>query len=411
MRQQPQAYSVYAITRMIKDTLASDFHDIWVEGEISNYLHHTSGHRYFNLKDDKAVLKITLWRSVGASLKFEPENGQKVAAYGDISVYERAGQYQLNCRKLIPVGIGELELAFRQLHEKLSAEGLFAPELKQPIPRYPVKIGVVTSPTGAAIRDIINVSRRRNDAVQLIIHPAQVQGKGAEATIAAGIEYFNTRDDIDLIITGRGGGSLEDLWPFNEEVTVRAIVASRTPVISAVGHEVDTTLSDLAADLRAPTPSAAAEIAVWSRREFEELVDGHVSHQAMLLGHRLRSARSELNALVGRPVFRRPEELVIQRRQYLDSLTQRLITAGKTVFERQAQRLSSTAARLEALSPLKVLQRGYSVSRKVPSGQVLKTAEDILPGDRMETLLAHGRVVSFVEEVAKKHRYAGKEKA
>lgn len=411
MQQQPQAYSVYAITRMIKDTLASSFHDIWVEGEISNYLHHSSGHRYFNLKDDKAVLKITLWRSVGSSLKFEPQNGGKVLAYGDISVYEKAGQYQLNCRKLIPVGIGELELAFRQLHERLAAEGLFAPDLKKPTPRYPTKIGVVTSPTGAAIRDIINVARRRNDTVQLIIHPAQVQGSGAAETIAAGIEYLNTRDDIDLIITGRGGGSLEDLWPFNEEVTIRAIVASRIPVISAVGHEVDTTLSDLAADLRAPTPSAAAEIAVWSRREFEDLIDGHINREAMLLGHRLKSARSELKGLMGRPVFSRPQELIGQRRQYLDTLTQRLITSGKTVFERRGQRLSSIAARLDALSPLKVLQRGYSVSRKMPSGQVLKAAEDILPGDRMETLLSRGRIVSFVEKVAKKHRYAGKEKA
>ncbi len=408
MQQQPQAYSVYAITRMIKDTLASSFHDIWVEGEISNYLHHTSGHRYFNLKDDKAVLKITLWRSVGSSLKFEPQNGGKVLAYGDISVYEKAGQYQLNCRKLIPVGIGEFELAFRQLHERLAAEGLFAPDLKKPIPRFSTRIGVVTSPTGAAIRDIINVARRRNDTVQLIIYPAQVQGSGAAETIAAGIEYLNTRDDIDLIITGRGGGSLEDIWPFNEEITVRAIVASRIPVISAVGHEVDTTLSDLAGDLRAPTPSAAAEIAIWSRREFEDLINGHVNREAMLLGHRLKSARSELKGLISRPVFSRPQELTGQRRQYLDNLVLRMITSGKTVFERRGQRLSSTLARLDALSPLKVLQRGYSVSRKVPSGKVLKSAADLLPGDRMETLLARGRVVSFVEEVAEKHRHDGK---
>jgi len=223
MLEKPKAYTVTAVTRMIKSSLEEQFKDIWVEGEISNYHHHSSGHRYLNLKDERAVLKIVMWKSVGAYLKFEPEDGQKVLACGSITVYEKGGQYQLTCRKLVPVGIGPLELAFRKLYEKLSSEGLFDDDRKQPIPKYPLKIGVVTSPTGAAVRDIIQIARRRNDSVQLVIFPAQVQGDGAEETIAAGIEYFNTRDDVDLIITGRGGGSLEDLWPFNTEVTVRAM--------------------------------------------------------------------------------------------------------------------------------------------------------------------------------------------
>lgn len=394
-----QAYTVTAITRRIKEALENSLQGVWVEGEVSNYLHHSSGHRYLNLKDERATIKLTIWKSVGGYLKFEPENGQKVLAYGDITVYEKGGSYQLNCRKLVPVGVGELELAFRQLHEKLEAEGLFADERKVDMPLFPQKIGVVTSPTGAAIRDIIQIARRRNNSVELVIYPAQVQGDGAEKTIAAGIEYFNSRDDIDIIITGRGGGSLEDLWPFNTEVTVRAIAASRIPVISAVGHEVDTTLADLVADLRAPTPSAAAELAVWSKREMAERLAYFSQRQASLLDRLVKAARSELSALMDRPVFARPLDLIAQRQQQLDSLTRALGTAGKNSFEKNRNRLSLVLARLETLSPLSILARGYAVSRKLPQGSLIRSVKDILPGDRMETVLADGRVKSFVEEV------------
>jgi exodeoxyribonuclease VII large subunit len=405
--EKPKAYTVAAITRMIKDNLESSFKSIWVEGEISNYVNHSSGHRYLNLKDDRAVLKVTIWRSVGSHLRFEPENGQKVLAGGDITVYEKGGAYQLNCRRLLPVGMGELELAFRQLHEKLSQEGLFLPDRKQPIPRFARRIGIVTSPTGAALRDIIQIARRRNDQVELVIFPAQVQGDGAEKTVAAGIEYFNLRSDIDLLIIGRGGGSLEDLWAFNTEITVRAIVASRLPIISAVGHEVDTTLSDLAADLRAPTPSAAAELAVWSQSEFLDTVDGHLRSQSNYLGGQVRQARRELTSLTSRPVFARPQDMIRQRQQQLDSLVQRLVGAGKNSFEKHKNRLSLTAARLEALSPLRILARGYSVSRRLPTETVLKSVSEIMPGDRMETVLSDGRVVSFVEKIASRKRNAG----
>jgi len=364
MPDQPKAYTVTAITRMIKAELEERFQSIWVDGEISNYHLHTSGHRYITLKDENAVLKVVMWRSAGMSLRFEPENGQKVLAYGDITVYEKGGQYQLQCRKLIPAGIGELELAFRQLHEKLSAEGLFDEDRKVPLPRYPKRIGIVTSPTGAAIRDIIQISRRRNPAVQLVVFPSAVQGDGAERTIAAGIEYFNTREDIELIITGRGGGSLEDLWPFNTEITVRAIAASRIPVVSAVGHEIDITLSDLAADLRAPTPSAAAELTVWSRREFLEEIDALLVAQAAQLESLVEYARERLRNIIGRPVFRRPGDMVNQRRQHLDGLVRLMSTAGKNLFERFRNGLSLILSRLEALSPLSTLARGYSVSRR-----------------------------------------------
>lgn len=399
---QPKAYTVTAITRMIKAALESSFQGIWIEGEISNYLHHRSGHRYFSLKDDNAVLKVTLWRSVGNGLKFEPENGQKVLAYGDIAVYEKGGQYQLNCRKLVPVGVGPLELAFRQLYEKLAAEGLFEAERKRPIPRYANRIGVVTSPTGAAIRDIIQVARRRNRSVEILLYPAQVQGDGAEHTIVRGIEYFNKRGDADVLIVGRGGGSLEDLWPFNEEATVRAIVASRIPVISAVGHEIDVTLADYAADLRASTPSAGSELAVWSEKELRELVRYHASRQSALLDSQVKYARRQLSAVLSRPVLARPLDMVRQRQQHLDSLIRLLSGAGKNSFEKHKNRLSLVLSRLETLSPLRILARGYTVSRRLPKQTLVRSIDDILPGDRMETLVTDGLVVSFVEEAKKK---------
>ncbi|MEW5797199.1 MAG: exodeoxyribonuclease VII large subunit [Candidatus Zixiibacteriota bacterium] len=401
MPEQPKAYTVTAITRIIKSSLEEQFQSIWVEGEISNYHLHSSGHRYITLKDENAVLKVVMWRSAGMSLRFEPENGQKVLAFGDITVYEKGGQYQLQCRKLIPSGIGELELAFRQLHEKLSAEGLFDESRKKPLPRFPQRIGVVTSPTGAAIRDIIQIARRRNPSVQLIIYPCAVQGEGAENEIAAGIGYFNTRTDIDLIITGRGGGSLEDLWPFNTEVTVLAVAGSRIPVVSAVGHEIDITLSDLAADLRAPTPSAAAELTVWSRREFLDDLDLLLAAQAAQLATMVEYARQQLRNIMGRPIFRRPEDAVNQRRQELDGLVRLLGAAGKNLFERFRNGLSLGLSRLEALSPLKTLARGYSVSRRVSDQKVVRSHEDIGEGERMETIIADARLISLVETVRK----------
>ncbi len=399
MLEKPKAYSVSAITKMIKETLEESFYDLWVEGEVSNYHHHSSGHRYLNLKDERAVIKVTIWRSVGATLKFEPENGQKVMVYGDITVYEKGGNYQLNCRRLLPVGIGELELALRQLHEKLAAEGLFDPERKRDIPQYARKIGVVTSPTGAAIRDIIQIARRRNKSVELIIYPSQVQGDGAEHTIAAGIEYFNTRDDIDIIITGRGGGSLEDLWPFNTEVTVRAIADSSIPVISAVGHEVDTTLADLVADLRAPTPSAASELAVWSRQEYLQQVSANISAQTRSLNRLVLDSRQTLKDLLKRPAFRRPMDLVLQRQQYLDSVSRLLQAAGKNNFEKIRNRLSLVVSKLDNLSPLRILARGYAVSRKLPAHSLLRSVRDVKPGDEIETIITDGAIVSKVKGI------------
>lgn len=401
MPEQPKAYTVTAITRMIKAQLEERYQGVWVEGEISNYTHHSSGHRYITLKDQSAVLKVVMWRSVGGTLKFEPKNGQKVLVYGDITLYEKGGQYQLQARRMQPIGVGPLELAFRQLHEKLSAEGLFDDDRKQELPVYPEKIGIVTSPTGAAIRDMIQISRRRNRSVQLLIYPAAVQGDGAETTIAAGIEYFNSRDDIDIIITGRGGGSLEDLWPFNTEITVRAIAASRIPIVSAVGHEIDTTLADLVADLRAPTPSAAAELTVWSRNDFQEEIGQYLVTIASQLRTLAEYSRQNLSSILRRPVFLRPFDLVNQRRQELDNIIHRQAIAGKNSFARFRNELSLGLSRLDTLSPLKTLARGFSVSLRADDQKLVRSTGDIGKGDRLETILTDGRLISTVETVQK----------
>ncbi len=399
MQLQEQAYTVTAITRRIKATLEGDLAEVWVEGEISNYIHHSSGHRYFSLKDDNAVLKVTIWRSTGSRLKFEPANGHKVIIYGDINVYEKGGQYQLNCRRILPAGLGELELAYRQLHQRLETEGLFAQERKKRLPDYVRKIGIVTSPTGAAIRDMINVARRRNSAVELIIYPATVQGGGAEKTIASGIEYFNSREDIDIIIIGRGGGSLEDLWPFNTEITVRAVVASTIPVVSAVGHEIDTTLSDLVADLRAPTPSAASEMTIRSRSDIIAQIVGELQYQRTIITKILQSSRDRLLAQLGRPIWKHPYNMIQQRQQHLDQLVKLMEVAGKNSFEIYRNRLSLALSRLDTLSPLKIMTRGYSVTRRLSDERIVYRKTDVAIGDEIETMISDGKIVSVVSDI------------
>ncbi len=394
-------YSVTAITRLIKYTLEESWRSICVEGEISNYVHHGSGHRYLSLKDENATIRLTIWRSVGQNLKFEPEDGMKVRAWGDISVYEKAGSYQLNVRKLEPVGVGELEIAFRQLYEKLAAEGLFDDSLKKPLPKYPRKIGIVTSPTGAAIRDIIQIAKRRNDSVQLIIFPAAVQGAGSAESIVSGIEYFNSRDDIDLIIIGRGGGSLEDLWAFNEEILVRAVAKSEKPIISAVGHEIDTTLSDLAADLRAPTPSAAAELSVWDKKKFLGMLSSLMSEMEHNVAAIFEGSRYQLSHLANRPVYIRPESMIYERQQRFDNLLRLFENAEKNVLEKYQNSLSLRLSRLESLSPLAVLNRGYAVLKNKKTGETVRSINDIRRNDLLETVLKDGSASVRVENLKK----------
>lgn len=392
-------FTVTAITRAIRFTLEETFPSVWVEGEVSNYLHHSSGHRYFSLKDENASLKVTVWRSAGQNLKFEPEDGMKVRVFGDITVYEKGGSYQLNARKILPVGVGEMEVAFRQLYEKLLNEGLFEPSRKKPLPEYPLKVGVVTSLTGAAIRDIIQIARRRNDSVQLVIYPALVQGDTAPLTLISGIEYFNTREDIDLIIVGRGGGSIEDLWAFNDESLVRTIAASKKPVVSAVGHEIDVTLSDLAADLRAPTPSAAAELVIWDKKEFLRYLAESLMTLRRLLTEMTSSRRERLVHLISRPVFIRPESAIREKEQTLDFLRRHLEGAGKLTLEKEKNRLSLVLSRLESLSPLAILSRGYAVIKSLPSGIPVKSVAGLKIDGLVETILKDGSAVAQIKEI------------
>ncbi len=396
---EPKVYTVTALTRLIKYTLEESFSEVWVEGEISNYHHHSSGHRYLSLKDDNAVIRLVMWRSLGAALKFEPENGMKVRAFGTITVYDKAGNYQLNVRKLMPLGVGELEIAFRQLYEKLSAEGLFDPDIKKPIPAYPMRIGVVTSPTGAAVRDIIRITTRRNDAVNLVIFPARVQGDGAAESIMAGIDFFDSRDDIDVIIIGRGGGSLEDLWAFNEEQLVRKVASAKKPVVSAVGHEIDTSLSDLAADLQVSTPSAAAEMIVWDKSNFESEIREYIERLTDNLEDQVESGRDGISHLLGRPVFRRPEEIIAQRFQALDNTIRLLENAGKNTFEKNKNTLSLLLSRLESLSPLAILKRGYAVIKTIPDGVPLKSARGLKTKDKIEAVLSDGTFRAIIEDI------------
>ena len=305
-----QVYTVTAVNRMARYTLEESFPSIWVEGEISNYHHHGSGHRYFTLKDDESQLRCAMWRSSATGLKFVPKDGLKVLARGNLTVYERGGQYQLIVNRLVASGMGELELAFRQLKEKLEKEGLFDPAHKKPIPQYPMSVGVVTSATGAVIHDIIRVIRRRNPKIDVILWPSEVQGDIAPPQLAEGIRRLNEYARVDLIIIGRGGGSLEDIWAFNDERVVRAVYDSEIPVVSAVGHEVDITLTDLAADYSAATPSMAAEIAAWPLEEFQ------ASMYTLLrnIHHGVRDVvvegRHRFSKLARARVFARPETML-----------------------------------------------------------------------------------------------------
>jgi exodeoxyribonuclease VII large subunit len=394
-------YTVTAITRVIKYTLEESFQSVWVEGEISNYIHHSSGHRYLSLKDENAVIKVTIWRSAGQYLKFEPENGVKVRVFGDIAVYEKGGNYQLNARKIIPVGVGELEIAFRQLYEKLSKEGLFEESRKKQLPEFPLKVGLVTSPTGAAIRDITQIARRRNDSIQLVLYPAQVQGAGAENSVIAGIRYFNSRDDIDLIIVGRGGGSLEDLWAFNEESLVRAIAESNKPIVTGIGHEIDTTLSDLAADLRAPTPSAAAEMVIWDKRVFLRNLAEYLNRLKSGLFQLTVQKKAILDQLRKRPVYVRPEALIREREQFLDSLMRQFVMSGRIMLEKRKNELSLSLSKLESLSPLAILNRGYAVIKSYPAGITIKSVGQVKKDEFVEAVLGDGAAIAQIKEIKK----------
>jgi len=410
MKERDQVFTVTAVNRMARYLMEQSFPDVWVEGEISNYHHHGSGHRYFTLKDEECQLRCAMWRSQGMSLKFEPKDGLKVLAQGNLTVYEKAGQYQLVVRRLVPSGMGELELAFRQLKEKLEKEGLFDPAHKRPLPKYPLRIGIVTSPTGAVIHDIIRVIRRRNPKIDIILWPSEVQGDVAPPQLVEGVIRLNEYGDVDLIIIGRGGGSLEDLWAFNDERVVRAVYASTIPVVTAVGHEVDITLTDLAADYSAATPSMAAEIVSWPLEEFVSGLSGRVREMLRALKDMINDRKSRFNEQLRSRAFARPELMLESRYQFLDNNMRLLHLLSERRFDTFRKALALNLSRLDALSPLRVFARGYSVTRLAPQEQVVRSVTEVESGDRLETIVSDGSVFSTVGEVTKRNGDDGQER-
>ncbi|MBR7112436.1 MAG: exodeoxyribonuclease VII large subunit [Clostridia bacterium] len=336
--------------------------DVFVRGEISNFTHHyKTGHFYFSVKDETGALRAVMFRSAAQNVLFKPENGMRVILRGRVSVFPRDGQYQIYVGDMQPDGIGALYIAYEQLRRKLEAEGLFDPSKKKPIPKFPKTIGIVTSPTGAAVRDMIDILGRRFPLVRVILYPALVQGQGAAASVASGIRFFNEKMPVDVMIVGRGGGSIEDLWAFNEEVLARAVAASSIPVISAVGHETDVTLCDFVADLRAPTPSAAAELAVPDLVELKRLLGVRASYLVRMLSSRIEAARGAVNALAAARSLRSPVAYIDDKRMALTYLSEKLDGGVRLALLKQKNRFSSLCSKLEALNPLGVLLRGYAV--------------------------------------------------
>jgi exodeoxyribonuclease VII large subunit len=391
--------SVTQLTHRLKILLEGSFNAVHVEGELSNVSRPRSGHIYLTLKDEGAQVSGVLWRSTASRLKFEPRDGMKVVCRGTLNVYPPHGKYQLVVDRMEPQGVGALELAFRQLHERLKKEGLFDPALKQPLPRWVRRVAVVTSPTGAAIRDFLQVLKRRWRGIDVLIVPVRVQGDGAAREIAEAIDRVNRMaDPVDCLVVTRGGGSLEDLWAFNEEPVVRAIRRSTIPVVSGVGHEVDTTLSDLVADVRALTPSEAAERISPSETDVLAQLSQLRARMSISMESRLRFGHSRLEAISRSSVFRRPETLVIERSRNIDWLEERLLASMDRLMESRRQSLARHAARLESLSPLGVLQRGYSLTEDA-EGRLIRRIEQTGPGQTIRTRVSDGAVVSRVESV------------
>jgi len=441
--EQPHVYTVSEITRDVRAILEAAFETAWIEGEISNFRTAASGHAYFVLKDDKAQIKCVLFRGQRVGMKFTPEDGDQVLLLGRVTVYEARGDYQVIVEAMEPKGLGALQKAFEQLKEKLAKEGLFDESRKKELPEIPWKIGIVTSPTGAAIRDMIHVIRRRNPKTSILLYPAKVQGEGSAKEIAEGIRELNKREDIDVLIVGRGGGSIEDLWAFNEEVVARAIAQSEIPVVSAVGHEIDYTIADFVADLRAPTPSAAAELVVPKLNDIVQDLQYLTNQMIERMEEDIEDYRERLRYLIDRRFFREPRQILEVPAQRLDEMVQRLLRGLdqwvlvkrgnltqmvhrlfqaspskklQTLSERhndlmarlarrlesqiklKKEKLAGAAKNLDALSPLNVLERGYSITTSKKTGKAVISSKQVKKGDAVRIQLAKGQLDATVDE-------------
>ena len=395
---EPVLLTVTQLNTYIKSLLEGDRNlaAVYIGGEISNFTnHYKTGHFYFTIKDETSLIRAVMFRGNTAKLRFVPENGMKIVARGRVSAFVRDGQYQLYCDSMEPDGIGALYFAFEQLKKKLAAEGLFDEARKRPLPKIPTRIGVITSPTGAAIRDIINILGRRFPYAKVILYPALVQGAEAAPSLIAGMRHFMDARDVDVIIIGRGGGSIEDLWAFNSEELARTIAACPIPVISAVGHETDFTICDFVADRRAPTPSAAAELAVPETHELMHKIDNIIGRMSLLLSRRLESGRQVLDFYMKQGVFAHPERMFEDRKMQLLLLGQRLETAENRTLTATRHALAERSAKLEALSPLAILSRGYSVATGA-DGHVLTATVQTAVGEDITLRLTDGALTAKV---------------
>lgn len=386
-------YTVSQVNQYIKALLDRDreLTALYVRGEISNYKAYPSGHHYFSLKDGEGAIRCVMFKREAMSLRFRPENGMKVIAFGRVAVFPRDGQYQLYCSALTPEGVGDLHLAFEQLKQKLYAEGLFDPAHKKPIPRFPKRIALITSSAGAAVRDMLRILGARWPMAEVFVLPVRVQGVEAPGEICAAIAWANQHQVADLIITGRGGGSIEDLWAFNDENVARTIYHSAIPVISAVGHEPDVTISDFVADLRAATPSNAAELAVPDQNEVAVWLRQMEGRLAQAMGRRLESARRDLDRAARCRALQDPMTYVDDKRMVLDYQREKLAAGLSQALNRERQRFGALASKLDALSPLKVLGRGYAIPRR-EDGSVVRSTGDVVPGDALKLRVADGEI-------------------
>lgn len=396
----PKILSISQVNEYIKSIMDSDslLSGVAVKGEISNYKVYPSGHHYFTLKDDNASLRCVMFRNHAIRLKFRPENGMNIIAMGKISVYPRDGGYQLYCTAMVLDGVGDLHAAFEQLKAKLAAQGLFSPEHKQTLPKYPETIGIITSSAGAAVHDMIRILRKRYPLTKVRLLPVRVQGEEAPGEIAAAIRYANLYKLADLLIVGRGGGSIEDLWAFNDEQVAYAIYESQIPVISAVGHEPDVTISDYVADLRAATPSNAAELAVPDCNALRQQLDVMLSTMQTSVMRRLKTARQHLDVLKGSDALQSPDRYIKLRRNSLDLARTRFMTAQQRSLSVKQQKFISLTAKLDAMSPLKVLTRGYSMT-SAPDGRLIRSTGDVKAGDIIHVRLSDGSLNANVTEI------------
>ena len=373
--------TVTELNKYLKRSFDSNeiLNDIWIKGEISNFKLHFSGHMYFTLKDESSALKCVMFKSSAAYMKFIPSDGMKVVCHGRITVFERDGSYQLYPDSMIPDGVGDLYIAYEKLKQKLESEGLFDEKYKKPLPLYPKKIGVVTSPTGAAVRDIINVLSRRCKRAEILIFPVQVQGEGAGKSIADMIDKINRNHSCDVIITGRGGGSIEDLWAFNEEIVARSVFASEIPVVSAVGHETDFTIVDFVSDMRAPTPSAAAEIVVRDDNEIKNSLMLNHKTLTLLVSDKIKVSAHLLKSLTDRPVFKDKTGFIDNKRDYLGDAVRQLYELSSRKKEKSSFEFVNIISKLEALNPLAIMKRGYSSVSK--NGKIIKSSAELKEND------------------------------